>query len=390
MNSSIQEKNRLLQNKLNNLIKKVRDNERKQALYETFGFEIIGANTPKELKDLLLSEFITRFQLKDVVLCLIDQHQDTERLFFEHDEEGRLNYEHRLLILDPVKDAGIIDSLIEEPILGTEVFKKYHWMVSNLRTKVQIRSAAYLPLLRSERIIGALLLLSHDSNRFPQGVGTLFLQKLSAMAAVAIENCLNRQRIREISYQDVLTQIYNRRYFDLRLKDEIARSIRWEDDLVCMFLDVDYFKKINDLYGHQTGDQVLIRMANLIKTQVRACDIVARYGGEEFVVALPATALQSAHEIAERLRQAVFSTTHSFQDKQFQVSVSIGMASLKSMDMLQQQDEQDYDLIGTVLLDRADKALYQAKADGRNRIVVYDDDTVAMSQTIAEHSKLGR
>ncbi|MEZ4720259.1 MAG: GGDEF domain-containing protein [Flavobacteriales bacterium] len=81
------------------------------------------------------------------------------------------------------------------------------------------------------------------------------------MIAVAIENCLNQQRLR-ISYQDVLTRVYNRRYFDLRLKDEIARSLRWKDDLVCMFLDVDYFKRINDTYGHQIGDDVLVRLAD--------------------------------------------------------------------------------------------------------------------------------
>ncbi|MDR4516311.1 MAG: GGDEF domain-containing protein [Nitrosomonas sp.] len=375
MNSTVHEQNRLLQNKLNNLIKKVRDNERKQALYETFGFEIIGANTPKELRDLLLSEFIARFQLMDVVLCLVDQHQDAERLFSEHGDEERSNYAHRLLIVDPVKDAGVVDSLIKEPLLGTEVLKKYQWMVSSLQTKAQTRSAAYLPLLRSERIIGALLLLSHDSNRFPQGVGTFFLQKLSMMAAVAIENCLNQQRIREISYQDVLTQIYNRRYFDLRLKDEIARSLRWDDDLVCMFLDVDYFKRINDQYGHQTGDQVLVCVADLIRTHVRACDIVARYGGEEFVVALPATTLQFAHEIAERLRQTVFTMTHRFRDEQFRISISIGMANLRNLHALVQQDGQKYELIGAALLGNADKALYQAKAAGRNRIVIDGGDT---------------
>ena len=371
-------KSRLLQNKLNNLIKQARDNEKKQELYENFGFEIIGANSPKELRDLLLSDFITRFQLKDIVLCFVDQHQDAERLFFEHDEEGRMNYENRLLILDAVKDAGIIDSLIKEPLLGPEVFRKYHWMMSSLRTRDQIKSAAYLPLLRSGRIIGALLLLSHDDNRFPQGVGTLFLQKLSAMTAVAIENCLNQQRIQEISYQDVLTQVYNRRYFDLRFKDEIARSIRWNDDLTCIFLDVDHFKIINDTYGHQIGDQVLISLVKLIKKQVRACDIVARYGGEEFVIALPATALQSAYEIAERLRQTVCSTMHCFQDKQFQVSISIGMANLKSLGMFAQQDKQDCDLVGATLLDRADKALYRAKAGGRNRVAVYTNHTEAL------------
>lgn len=368
MDELIYEKNRQLQRKLDHLIKQARANEKKQELYEAFGFEIIGASTPKQLRDLLLSQTIARFQLLDVVLCLIDHHRDTERLFFEHDEEARLNFENKLLILDTSKDAEIIQSLISQPMLGTEVFKKYNWMTINLKNRAQIRSAAFLPLLRGEQIIGALLLLSHDINRYQQGVGTLFLQKLSAMTAVAVENCLNQQRIKEVSYQDVLTQAYNRRYFDLRFKDEIARCIRWDDDLICMFLDVDHFKNVNDTYGHQTGDLVLRYMVSLIKEQVRSCDIVARYGGEEFVVALPTTTLQAAHEIAERLRQAICSTTLNFNDKQFNVSISIGMASLRSLLTAQPPDAE---FIGTALLDRADKALYAAKNGGRNQVAVY-------------------
>jgi len=87
MDESVYEKNRELQRKLDHLLKQARANEKKQELYETFGFEIIGANTPKQLRDLLLSQTIVRFQLLDVVLCLIDYHKDTERLFFERDEE---------------------------------------------------------------------------------------------------------------------------------------------------------------------------------------------------------------------------------------------------------------------------------------------------------------
>ncbi|MEK7792748.1 MAG: DUF484 family protein, partial [Pseudomonadota bacterium] len=364
----IYEKNRLLERELDNLLRQARANEKKQELYETFGFEIIGANTPRQLRDLLLSQTISRFQLQDVVLCLIDHHKDTERLFFDHDENARLTFENRLLILDTHKDAKIIESLVDYPMLGSEVFRKYPWMISNLKTRDQIRSAAFLPLLRNNRIIGSLLLLSQDSTRYQQGVGTLFLQKLSAMTAVAVENCLNQQRIKEISYQDVLTQAYNRRYFDLRFKDEIARCIRWDDDLICMFLDVDHFKKVNDTYGHQTGDLVLRRMVSLIKEQVRACDIVARYGGEEFVVALPTTTVQAAYEIAERLRQAICSTTLSFYDKSFNVSVSIGMSHLKSLSIAQHHDTE---LICTTLLDQADKALYIAKESGRNQVSVY-------------------
>lgn len=368
MDDSIYEKNRELQRKLDQLLKQARANEKKQELYETFGFEVIGANTPKQLRDLLLSQIIPRFQLLDVVLCLVDHHKDTERLFFDHDEEARLKLENKLLILDTLKDAEIIQSIMSIPMLGSTVLKKYHWMITNLKTKEQIKSAAFLPLLRSDRIIGALMILSQDPHRYQEGAGTLFLQKLSAMTAVAVENCLNQQRLKEISYQDVLTQAYNRRYFDLRFKDEIARCIRWDDDLICMFLDVDHFKKINDTYGHQTGDLVLRRMVSLIKEQVRSCDIVARYGGEEFVVALPSTSLQAAQEIAERLRQAICTTTLNHHDRQFRVSISIGMASLRS---LLTAGQHDTDFICTTLLDRADKALYAAKNGGRNRVSVY-------------------
>ncbi|MDV6346175.1 DUF484 family protein [Nitrosomonas sp. Is35] len=370
MDESIYEKNRELQRKLDHLLKQARANEKKQELYETFGFEIIGASTPKQLRDLLLSQTVERFQLLDVVLCLVDYHKDTERLFFERDEEAQLSYENKLLILDTLKDAEIIHSLSSHPVLGVEALKNYRWMIANLKSRDQVKSAAFLPLLRGDQIIGALLLLSHDPHRYQAGIGTLFLQKISAMAAVAIENCLNQQRLKEISYQDVLTQAYNRRYFDLRFKDEIARCMRWDDDLICMFLDVDHFKKINDTYGHQTGDLVLRYMVGLIKEQVRSCDIVARYGGEEFVVALPSTTLQAAHEIAERLRQAICSTALNFHDKQFTVSISIGIASLRSLLTAQQHDA---DFICSTLLDRADQALYAAKSGGRNQVAVYAD-----------------
>ncbi|UJP04540.1 MAG: sensor domain-containing diguanylate cyclase [Nitrosomonas sp.] len=367
MNESVYEKNRELQRKLDHLLKQARANEKKQQLYETLGFEIIGASTPTQLRELLLTQIIIRLQLLDVVLCLVDYDKDTQRMFFEHDEETRLGLENKLLILDTQKHADLIRSLPVTPLLGVEALKRYPWITANLETKNQIKSTALLPLVRSRRITGALMLLSHNPHRYQADIGTLFLQKLSAMAAVAIENCLNQQRIKEASYQDALTQAYNRRYFDLRFKDEIARCMRWDDDLTCMFLDVDHFKNINDTYGHQTGDLVLKHMVNLIKEQVRSCDIVARYGGEEFVIVLPSTALQAAREIAERLRQAIYSSPVTFCDQQLHATVSIGMTSLKDLHTVQH----DVACICSMLLDRADKALYIAKENGRNQVALF-------------------
>lgn len=375
MDDSIYEKNRLLQRKLDNLIKQAQTNERKQQLYESFGFDIIGVNTPEQLSELLHCQMPNRFQLLDVVLCLIDHHQDIERLFFNPNEKARPYSVNRLIILDTDTDADLIQSLPDQPLLGNSALKKYRWMIINLQSCAQVKSAAFLPLTRSGRLIGTLLLLSHNINRYQEGVGTLFLQKLSAMTAIAIENCLNQQRIKEISYQDTLTQAYNRRYFDLRLKEEIARCLRSDEDLICMFLDVDHFKKINDTYGHQTGDRVLKHMVNLIKEQVRSCDIVARYGGEEFVVALPTTTLQAAHDIAERLRQTICSATLNFHDKPLKFSISIGISCLRKLITAQAHD---IDALCAALLDKADQALYAAKSGGRNQVAIYGRYPVSM------------
>ena len=371
MEETVYNENRLLKRKLDRLLREARANERKQGLFDSFGFEIIGASTPAQLRDLLLFQMQARFQLQDVVLCIVDQDKDVECLFYGHDDEAKVLFGKKLIILDVDEDQDKIQMLPDYPVLGSETLTVYHWMIDRLDEKDQLQSAALLPLIRSEKIIGALLLLSRDHNRYQSSLGSEFLQKLSAMTAVAIENCLNQQRIKEIGYQDALTQAYNRRYFDLRFKDEIERSLRKEENLACMFLDVDYFKKVNDSYGHHIGDLVLMRMVSIIKDHVRACDIVARYGGEEFVVALPGTGLDRAIDIAERLRQSVNAQTHCFYDKELVISISIGLTTLNELEL---RKPFDADEISKIMLNHADKALYCAKESGRNRVVVYSED----------------
>jgi two-component system, cell cycle response regulator len=368
MEQTIYKENRLLKRKLDSLLRQARTNEKKQELFDLFGIEVIGSNSPAQLRDLLLFQMQARFQLQDVVLCLVDNDSDTERLFYGHDEEARQVFANKLIILDAQKDRDKIESLTSFPQLGPKVLSIFIDLLVGVDSVDEAQSAAFLPLIRSDKVIGALILVSCDVNRYQSGHGTAFLKKLSAMTAVAIENCLNQQRLKEIGYQDVLTQAYNRRYFDLRFKDEIERSLRKGEDLACMFLDVDFFKKVNDTYGHHIGDLVLMKMVALIKEQVRACDIVARYGGEEFVVALPATNLQVAHEIAERLRSIIFSETHVFYDKELKISISIGLTVLQHVKNVDQKVSKE---IAKNLIDNADRALYVAKEGGRNQVVVY-------------------
>ncbi len=364
MNDVIYNENRLLRRRLNNLLEQARTNEKKQQLFDQFGMELIGATSPEQLKDLLLYQMPARFQLQEVVVCLIDNSCDMVRLFETHGQPVS-QYANNFIVLDVVKDQQKISSLKSFSSLGSQVLEEYQWMFDGLNSKKLFKSAALLPLLRNDKLIGSLLLISGDSNRYQKSHATTFLQKLSAMTAVAVENCLNQQRIKEISYQDALTRTYNRRYFDLRIQDEIERCLRQDDVLSCMFVDIDFFKKVNDDYGHHIGDIVLSKVASIIKEQVRACDIAARYGGEEFVIALPSTDISLAAEIAERLRCAVNEQVYSFYDKQLRVSISLGVASMCSVNV-----SNDADGAAKDLLQRADEALYRAKKNGRNKVVL--------------------
>jgi diguanylate cyclase (GGDEF)-like protein len=371
MDNTIYSENRELRRRLENLLRQARTNEKIQELFDSFGFEIIAANTPAQLRELLLMQMPARFQLRSVILVLVDYDNDIERLFFSHDENAKSLYHDKLIILDAEKEANKVDALSKNPLLGSSVLKKYTWLLERMSSNDGLESAAFLPLIRNQQIIGALLLISSDSRRYQSNFATDFLRKLSAMTAVAVENCLNQQRLKEIGYQDALTHAYNRRYFNLRFHDEVERCLRQNADIACMFLDVDYFKKVNDVYGHHIGDMVLMRMVSIIKEQVRASDIVARYGGEEFVVVLPDTSMDLAKDIAERLRVTVCRQAHEVEDKSLNISVSIGLTTLSD---LPNADDKLADEIESILLERADKALYCAKKTGRNKVVVYADN----------------
>ena len=166
------------------------------------------------------------------------------------------------------------------------------------------------------------------------------------------------------SITDPLTGIYNRRYLERRLADEIARASRYGMPFSVLLIDIDHFKRVNDIYGHQVGDLVLEGMAQLIVATLRTTDIVARYGGEEIMVIAPNTPQKTAAGLAERLRKVVEEATFEIPAElgrdisALGVTVSIGVACL---------DQRTAGM--PELVQQADKALYRAKHEGRNRVV---------------------
>jgi len=369
MDDNRPEENKHLREKLDRLLKEARRNEKTQISYDNFSLSVMAAQGPQELFSLLLNEQKS-FRIDEIRLCLIDRFHEVERLLtdsYQHTFNG-LNF------IDADSNKLQIANIPSRTVLGSRILSKYNWLL-NIENDDLYQSAALLPLKSGGNIIGVQLLLSKDANRYSKNDGTTFLHKLSAMTAISIENCINRQRILKLGYQDGLTNAYNRRYFDEHLKHEIDRSIRNKTDLVCLFIDIDFFKKINDNYGHQTGDMVLVKLVSLMRDQVRSSDIVARYGGEEFAVILPDTGIQLANEVAERIRGEVEAQKLTINGNTIEITVSIGLASLSQL--FHQKDMQKKGSLkkltndlDKLLLGKADEALYQAKQTGRNQVVI--------------------
>ncbi|MCK9490948.1 MAG: sensor domain-containing diguanylate cyclase [Sulfurimonas sp.] len=195
-------------------------------------------------------------------------------------------------------------------------------------------------------------------------IEALLLSYLVAYKFKLMEEEKEEQKLKQIELKllastDPMTKLYNRRYFTEISQEVLYISKRESKDLSILMIDIDRFKRVNDTFGHQFGDEVLINLSRLLLDSQRKSDIVCRYGGEEFVILLPNTALQDATNLAEKLRKAVESLTLiSPKNEDFNFTVSIGVAQIDV------ENEQNIELA----LKRADDALYEAKNSGRNRV----------------------
>lgn len=166
-----------------------------------------------------------------------------------------------------------------------------------------------------------------------------------------------QEQLREQAIRDPLTGLYNRRYLDATLERELARSRRDGQPLALILMDLDHFKRVNDTYGHQAGDEVLQQLARLLTEMARVGDVASRHGGEEFLLLMPTMSLATARERAEALRQAFAAMEISFGSLKLRATLSIGIAA-----------SPDHGSTAEDLFRHADRALYRAKHEGRNRV----------------------
>ncbi|MBS4195669.1 GGDEF domain-containing protein [Lederbergia citri] len=180
---------------------------------------------------------------------------------------------------------------------------------------------------------------------------------LFCVAYYRIKVKMMTDKLHELVVHDPLTGIYNRRYFDLFLEGTASQYLKSGKPLQLIFFDIDHFKKINDHYGHPCGDYVLKELTKTINNEIRGSDTFFRIGGEEFAIFLPETTINTAEKVADRLRKLIAETPFEYNHEPIQVTISMGVSEYNGGEVLK-------------LIDRADSALYKAKENGRNQVVV--------------------
>lgn len=223
------------------------------------------------------------------------------------------------------------------------------------------QTAIFLPLFWGKRVIGVVGVEESLSGRFTEA-DMDFLKSVTVHLAAAIDRAMLHRQVHRMAIMDELTQVYNRRYLNQRLREEVRRAKRSRRPLTILLLDIDHFKTFNDTYGHLVGDAVLRDLAQILSRTVRETDLVARYGGEEFCIVAFECNLEQAKVLAERLQAAIRATpvAADMPEGPLTITVSMGLASLP-------EDGEDE----RVLLERADEALYHAKQTGRNRFCAW-------------------
>jgi len=225
-----------------------------------------------------------------------------------------------------------------------------------------VKTFLAIPINHQDVLRGELALFSFDHDAFENNKRTLEL--MTGDFSTLLDLLLLYEENRLLSITDGLTKVYNHRHFHEVLENEWLRSQRYKIPLSLLMIDVDHFKKVNDMYGHQLGDMVLAGIARVLMVNTRELDTVARYGGEEFAVILPQTDVEKAKIVGEKLREKVKEQHFHEQLKPGEITISVGIAAASS-EMKTMKD----------LITTADYALYTAKENGRNRVVVNVEET---------------
>jgi diguanylate cyclase (GGDEF)-like protein len=228
------------------------------------------------------------------------------------------------------------------------------------RFRVPVYNNALVPLqFGSEKIIGAIAVDNLDKNRPITKSDVISLMNYATQVGLAIESFQSHQKMMSLSFTDSMTGLYNRRFFDKTLAQEVSRCQRYDRNCSLMLIDIDHFKRVNDTYGHDAGDEIIQQVAGILQKNVRGLDVVSRIGGEEFAIILPETPPNNVSVVVDRLLKEFRHTKPAVSimaAKKEVITISLGVAIYRGGPVTPQG-----------LFKLADKSLYRAKKTGRDK-----------------------
>lgn len=350
-----------LTDRLRSLVDTVQHNERTLRRFQDVELRLIGAQDFASFLDTLFSNLPSAFALSSVTLWL----DERAPMLLELLDPAALRALERPNLNTSREGRVVAERLCEggQPWLGKPRELDQATRRAFFGNAPAPASAILLPLAAGNTVSGYLCLGSSDVDRFGHDMATDILERFASIVTASLDNVAHRERLKQLGMTDPLTGLSNRRYFDERLREELMRAARYSVPVACLFIDIDSFKRINDTYGHQTGDRAIAAVAACVRQQVRLGDTVARYGGEEFAAVLQGDRAD-ARTVAERVRAAVEKLDLLDDDgARIALSVSIGVAARTVSG-----SPAEAVALGRAMMEEADRAMYRAKHNGRNRV----------------------
>lgn len=330
------------------LLNRVRENELTSRKFDIVEAKILTILNFKGLFETLLSEIADQFDIPYVWITLLEG-SDTSRLLLKAFGSSDLLPE-RVNLTSRSQFQGLLGTGTT-PVLINQDIHAYRALIPQ-KSNWLIRSMSVAPISLDGEIIGCLNQGDTTADRFSPELDPVLLAQLALKFSLCLSNVTAHEKLRFLAFNDPLTELLNRRAMEHALEQEFNKATRYNRELSVAFLDLDKFKRVNDRYGHDAGDRVLMDVARTLSRHTRKCDILCRFAGDEFVLVLPETALAKAQTMLRRVQNELAQTPIAIHGHTHYQHVSFGIASL-SVD-----NAPSY----PALLKQADKALYRNKA----------------------------